>query len=1091
MGSFDDILAEADSLETQISPFGQSLARGIFPAMTPGAPMTRYAPERFQVMTPLQEQFATPAKFTNLPAEQQSSLLMDMLKEQEIKKRQMQIEQEKIRSMDTLSAFGLNFGDAAALGLGNELAAAIEAPFSDKTYGQLSREYGTARERLFETNPAASISGSLTGALAPAALTLGSSLLGSATPLTTAATAGRVAPTLGEQLVLGTTGAELRAAAQAAGRGVDLATKGQALRQLMKVGALQGAVTGAAGADPTEGMSVADELKGRAMSGGLGLALGGVVPAVFGGAGAAVGLGKKAYKKFMTPLSPAEADAAAGQIFQDLGVTSSNLARAITDANESGNPLMKNATSSQLLQSPELSTIQAVAESQPGFQTQKFWDTEKKQVALAVDELNKTVDNINLEDPAKALELQDKARRLIKYRMVAAHKVANQMYDDLPEGIQYSRGDLKSKFAEIYGKLFPAAKGNVNKDIQYAFDYLTKRQFQEGGKLSRRVFGKAESADTQITGRELVGLRSGLLQAGRDLADSSPEQAKLANELGQVVHKFIQTDPKFGPQYAKANEFYSNLINTYHSGPLSNITNKNLISIEAFNDNVTRNVEAWRQFQKQTGASPKVVKEQLALQFDDFAKAGADAKSFDDVIKKKLDWIKNNSARLTYGSPVDPKIKDTMSVVETTLKHVQQFLKTAKDARDLVAPGLRLEDLQRMGVDNILQIALSANPNAASASRKSLEAAIRQLTRDKARQAISRTLGGAAAGAAIGYGASYGFGPGSVAAGAIGAGLLAAGGYKSNLAKELTARGLNESLVAGLLNPQKMLQQLEAATTAGAEATKAASKGVASEIATIPGATGAIGRTAGAAGATTARLAGALSPAEQQTETPKKAVSTGKFDDILGEAAAFESQAKAPEKKEISLADKAINLIIPSAEAETRSKKITPEQEKALLERMYKLPKQKQQAMLQKYYTPEKSQKIISKFDKLTQAQIAVESSSNHAKISPRGAIGAMQIMPATARAHGYNPYKLESNIKAGIDYRTRLKKQFGDMKLALLAYNWGPGNVQKALNWLESRRKPQTFANVLKYGNVMPKKLPDEARQYVQKIMKEYKARG
>lgn len=1090
MGSFDDILAEADSLETQISPFGQSLARGVFPAMNAGAPMTRYAPERFQVMTPLQEQFATPAKFTDLPAEQQSSLLMDMLKEQEIKKRQMQIEQEKIKSMDTLSAFGLNFGDTAAFGLGNELAAAIEAPFSDKTYGQLSREYGTARERLFETNPVASIGGSLTGALAPTLLTGGAALLGRATPLTTAVTAGRVAPTLGEQLTLGTTGAELRAAAQAAGTGTELATRGQALRQLMKVGALQGGITGAAGADPTEGMSIADELKGRAVSGVLGTAFGGVIPAVFGGTAAAARLGKKAYNKFMTPLSPAEADAAAGEMFKGLGITRDNLAQAITNANESGNSLMKNATSSQLLQNPELSTIQAVAESQPGFGTKQFWDTEKKQVALAVDELNKTVDNINLEDPAKALELQDKARRLIQYRMVAAHKVANKMYDDLPEGIEYSRGELKSKFAEIYGKLFPAAKGNVSKDIQYAFDYLTKRQFQEGGKLSRRVFGKAESADTQISGRELVGLRSGLLQAGRDLAESSPDQAKLANELGQVVHEFIQTDSKFGPQYANANDFYSNLIKTYHSGPLSNITNKNLISIEAFNDNVTRNVEAWRQFQKQTGANPKVVKEQLALQFDDFARAGADAKSFDDVIKKKLDWIENNSARLTYGSPVDPKIKDTMSVVKTTLKHVQQFLKTAKDAKDLVPPGFRLEDLQRMGVDNILQIALSANPNAASASRKSLEAAIRQLTRDKTRQSIARLGGLAAAGGVAGYGASYGFGPGSVAAGVVGAGLLAAGGYKSGLAKELTARTLNESLVAGLLNPQKMLSQLDASTLAGNKATKAVTKGIASEIAAIPGATGTIGRTAGAAGATAAKLAGALSPAESQKEAAKKEPA-GKFDDILGEAAAFESQTKAPEKKEISLADKAINLIIPSAEAETRSKKITPEQEKVLLERMYKLPKQKQQAMLQKYYTPEKTKQIISKYDKLTQAQIAVESSSNHAKISPRGAIGAMQIMPATARAHGYNPYRLESNIKAGIDYRSKLKKQFGDMKLALLAYNWGPGNVQKSLNWLQSRKKAQTFANVLKYGNIMPKKLPDEARQYVQKIMKEYKARG
>jgi len=1087
MGSFDDILAEADSLETQISPFGQSLAQGLFPAMNPAAPMTRYAPERFQVMTPLEGPLMTPARFTDLPAEQQSSVLLDALNRQEVRKRQMQIEQEKIKQMDTLSAFGLNFGDAAALGFGNELAAAIEAPFSDKTYGELSREYGTAKERLYETNPLASIGGAVTGSIAPLAISGGAALLGRATPLSSAITAGRLAPTLGEQAVLGTTGAELRAAASAAGTGAELATRGQAFRDLVKVGALQGGLTGFGGADPTTGMSVEEELKGRTLSGILGAGFGAGTTALLGGAGAAVDTAKKAAKRYFTPTSPAEADAAAGEIFKGLGVTRSNLTQALSDAETSGNPLMKNATSSQLLQNPELATVQAVAEKQPGFGSQKFWDSEKKQVALVVDELNKTVDNINLEDPEAALQLQDKARRYVGVRMKAAHDVGNKMYDDLPTGVEYTRDELKSKFADIYKKIFPAAKGNVSKDIQYAFDYLTKRQFQEGGELSKRVFGKAEATSPRITGQELVSLRSGLLQAGRDLAESNPDQALLANELGQVVHNFIKTDPKFGPKYTAANDFWSNLVDTYHSGPLSNITNKNLVSLDNFNENVTRNVTAWRQFQKQTGANPKVVKEQLALQFDDFAKAGGDSKSFGEAISKKLAWIEKNSGKLTYGSPVDPQIKDTMKLVKTTLEHIQQFLKTAKDARDLVAPGIELQDLQRMGVDDIVQIALSANPKAGTASTKSLEAAIRQFTRDKTRQALSRTLGLAAVGGAVGYGSSYGFGAPSVAAGVAGAGFLAAAGYKAGLAKEVGARNLNEALVGGLLNPQKMLQQLDASTLAGNKATKEASKGLASSIAATPGASSAIGK---AAGLGAPLLADSLL-SSQKKETPQKAAPANKFSDILEEASTLEGGQAAPEKKEVSLVDKAINAIIPSAEAETRKKKFTPEQEKAMLDKLYKLPKQRQQALLQKYYSPEKSKKIIQKYDKLTQAQIAVESSSNHARVSPRGAIGVMQIMPATAKAYGYNPFRLESNIKAGIEYRSKLAKQFGDMKLGLLAYNWGPGNVQKALNWLESRRKSQTFANVLKYGNVMPRKLPDEARQYVSKIMKEYKARG
>lgn len=70
---------------------------------------------------------------------------------------------------------------------------------------------------------------------------------------------------------------------------------------------------------------------------------------------------------------------------------------------------------------------------------------------------------------------------------------------------------------------------------------------------------------------------------------------------------------------------------------------------------------------------------------------------------------------------------------------------------------------------------------------------------------------------------------------------------------------------------------------------------------------------------------------------------------------------------------------------------------------------------------------------------------------SPVGAIGIAQFMPATAKQYGLilangtdnrtNPF---ASIQAAARYLSALHRQFNDWKLALMAYNWGPGNVAK-----------------------------------------------
>ncbi len=93
-------------------------------------------------------------------------------------------------------------------------------------------------------------------------------------------------------------------------------------------------------------------------------------------------------------------------------------------------------------------------------------------------------------------------------------------------------------------------------------------------------------------------------------------------------------------------------------------------------------------------------------------------------------------------------------------------------------------------------------------------------------------------------------------------------------------------------------------------------------------------------------------------------------------------------------------------------------------------------------------------------------------KTSSAGALGVAQFMPATAASLGINPLNPEEAISGAAMYLRQLIDRYdGDIGLGLAAYNWGPGNVDRAL------------AESAEDGDSVYTKIPAETRRYITEI--------
>jgi soluble lytic murein transglycosylase len=104
---------------------------------------------------------------------------------------------------------------------------------------------------------------------------------------------------------------------------------------------------------------------------------------------------------------------------------------------------------------------------------------------------------------------------------------------------------------------------------------------------------------------------------------------------------------------------------------------------------------------------------------------------------------------------------------------------------------------------------------------------------------------------------------------------------------------------------------------------------------------------------------------------------------------------------------------------------------------------------------------------KLIRAIVQVESAFDPTAISPKGAMGLMQLMPAVANQFRItDPYEPEQNLRGGTRYFRKLLDDFaGQVELALAGYNAGPAAVER-------------------FGGIPPYA---ETRDYVRKVLQVY----
>jgi len=115
--------------------------------------------------------------------------------------------------------------------------------------------------------------------------------------------------------------------------------------------------------------------------------------------------------------------------------------------------------------------------------------------------------------------------------------------------------------------------------------------------------------------------------------------------------------------------------------------------------------------------------------------------------------------------------------------------------------------------------------------------------------------------------------------------------------------------------------------------------------------------------------------------------------------------------------------------------------------------------------------------EELVEAVIEVESGWNPYAVSPKGAVGLMQLMPGTAVRFGvWNRFRVQENIRGGVQYLAWLLRLFrGDLRMATAAYFAGESSIRFQDGELST---PEVYGYVSRVGQLYRAKRLVAARE-------------
>jgi hypothetical protein len=660
---------------------------------------------------------------------------------------------------------------------------------------------------------------------------------------------------------------------------------------------------------------------------------------------------------------------------------------------------------------------------------------------------------------ASLMESPDPDKRALGQKLeaefTASKEVAKKDYEDLYTKLYETSDKTKLTATQLPDQLRTAAS-----------KYLPEGYASDKNVIDKvvNVLEKKKSYDI----RDLVGASSRLKEEARDLyAKKTSVDSRLAaaaEDASKVVDALIESDPRFGQHFAKANQARADFANKYQKGRVAQVGREFDMSPENIAAELSQNTDQWVQGMKVFGDAPEATRALITQKLDGFTKLGS--------IDEKIKWLDSNIDLFKSTDQVGA-VRQAREGLMAAKKYMEQQKRLKNVGESLSLEGIGIGDLQRTAIT-------SAAANLPESGKAALQS-LRQVTRDKGRQAaagMNRLISGLS----------------SPFMSMVGAGLARTTLGRSVANVEASIGQINKTLVSALNDPEKARRLMEFAGKRG-EALAAGKQKYGGMAARgkegMAKALGAKGTTAAARAGVVQPLLGALSGTQQQktsdqfgrnvsgiapaaapTPTPAPTKKIQSIDDLLAE------EAPSPTKEPGAL-EKIASALNPISDAEAATRKPS------------KMPVLKTIAQKQAYLKQKAAnfdiKKEIKFYSKMVQAVAQVESGTDHGKVSEAGALGAMQIMPETAKALGIDPYDPRQNLDGGEKYLDYLYKRFGKAPLAFAAYNMGEGKLSRMIKQAGSTNWSTIIKKVGIKSKRNPGGVPEETLAYVPKVMKNY----